>query len=213
MNHGKRAVLVIALGMFIFSINHIAYGKEIEGWSLGYDTKNYEIGIDKSVKKTGLASGYIKSQILPEQIGALRQFIKADNYIGKRVKFSAYVKTEIQSTVSRAEVYMNLWGIRNLIVGGLTNFSHIAKDNWSEKITDLPTKKSGDWYKYSVVMDIPEDCRLIEIGMTMHCKGQFWIDGASFEETEQSEAVNNTPRHELIMNTDFPVQPVNIDFE
>jgi len=142
MNYGKRAVLVIVLGMFIFSINHIAYGKEIEGWSLGYDTKNYEIGIDKAVKKTGLASGYIKFQILPEQIGALRQFIKADNYVGKRVKFTAYVKTEIQSTVSRSEVYMNLWGIRDLIVGGLTNFAHIAKDDRSEKMIELPTKKN-----------------------------------------------------------------------
>jgi len=52
--------------------------------------------------------------------------------------------------------------------------------------------------------------------MTMHCKGQFWIDGASFEEAEKSEAVNNTPSRELKKSDFFlklPIQPINTDFE
>ncbi len=65
------------------------------GWSLsGSQPADYEVGIDRTVAHSGQASGYIMSR--PYQrtgFGTLMQMCQAGQYLGQRVRMSAYVKT------------------------------------------------------------------------------------------------------------------------
>jgi hypothetical protein len=68
----------------------------VGGWYIGGDDPaSYEFGIDQAIAHTGQASGFIRSKIdVPQGFGALMQHTVADSYRGKRVRFSAYLKTE-----------------------------------------------------------------------------------------------------------------------
>ena len=64
------------------------------GWGGGGGT-DYELGVDGTVKHGGNASGFIKSTATePTWYGAFTQAIKADDFRGKRLRLTAYVKSK-----------------------------------------------------------------------------------------------------------------------
>ena len=80
----------------------------------------------------------------PTGFGALSQFIRADDYRGKRVRFSAYVKThDVSAASSGAGLWMRVDGN-----GGI-----LAFDNMQNR----PIMGTTDWKLVSVVLDVPND--------------------------------------------------------
>jgi AraC-like DNA-binding protein len=70
---------------------------DYQGWfEGGSHLDEYEMGIDTSVAHQGRASGYIKSKGngLDNGFGTYMQMFKADKYRGKRLRMSAFLKTE-----------------------------------------------------------------------------------------------------------------------
>src|SRR5687768_3876282 len=65
-------------------------------WSLtGSEPEAYAVGTDEKIKRTGRASAYLKSKKDPgDEFGTLMQTISAKKFRGKRVRLSAYVKTQ-----------------------------------------------------------------------------------------------------------------------
>jgi len=66
------------------------------GWfSAGSNSSEYEIGIDNSTFQNGKSCAYIKSKSPKDnEFGTLMQTISAENYLGKRLQLSGYVKSE-----------------------------------------------------------------------------------------------------------------------
>jgi len=67
-----------------------------KGWFVaGSKSTEYESGIDTLATFNGHPSAYLKAKVPSvEGFGTLMQDFRADHYVGKRVRFSAFVKTE-----------------------------------------------------------------------------------------------------------------------
>lgn len=66
------------------------------GWLLrGSKPSEFEVGIDTDQSYQGRASAYLKSKGLNvDGFGTLMQSIKAEQYVGKKVRLSGLVKSE-----------------------------------------------------------------------------------------------------------------------
>ena len=124
----------------------------------------YDVGIDRDVTHAGKAAAYVKPVVAkpaPEFFGNLMQSFRADDYRGKRVRLSAFVKTHKVPDSSM------LW----MRVDGATRRT-LGFDNMQNR----PLKGTADWKKYEIVLDVPEASVGIAFGVMLIGKGQVWVD-------------------------------------
>lgn len=183
-----------------------------DGWFLAGSTpQNYESGIDHAVTHDGRSSGYISSTVRSsEGFGTLMQMFKADDYRGKRLRLSAYVKTE---RVDSCGLWMRIDGPGNEM---------ISLDNMQNR----PIHWTTDWQKVEVVLDVPQNSVDIAFGVLLQGAGRVWIDDIQFEavgadisttaiqvttptsETPMAIRVTPAPSERTVEQ-----QPANLDFE
>jgi erythromycin esterase len=113
---------------------------------------------------TGPTSGRVTSAT---QVATLLQFIRADDYQGKRVRLSAWVKP---LDVSEAK-YAGLW----MRVDAATQM--VAFDNMS----DRPVTGSGDWRQISIVLDVAPNAVGIAFGVLFSARNTLVVDDMSLE--------------------------------
>ena len=67
----------------------------MKSWFMaGSDPQDYELGIDTNVTHNNKNSGYIKAKLAdPRGFGTMMQMFKANNYLNKRMRFSADVRS------------------------------------------------------------------------------------------------------------------------
>lgn len=129
-----------------------------EGWMIaGSQPAKYESSVDTTVLYEGHRSAYLKSK---EQVtggfGTLMQSFDARNYLGKRVRFSAVVKTEdVQS-------WAGLW--MRVDKGSQT----VEFDNMQNR----PLKGTAGWKKFEVVLDVHQDATGIFFGVLLDSMGE-----------------------------------------
>lgn len=166
-------MLIVLAGLFLvtgFSVGTSggSGGQLPDGWlAAGTYPQDYDTGVDRIVTYSGKPSVYIKSKVSePMGFGTLTQTSKTDDYRGKRVRMSAYVKAE------KIENWAGLW----MRVDGPEN-KVLSFDN----MQDRPIKGTIDWRKYEIVLDVPENSINILFGILLAGKGQTWIDDLQFE--------------------------------
>lgn len=99
-------------------------------------------------------------------VGIMQNF-SAEKYHGKRLRFSALVKSE------GVEGWGGLWmRIDN------TNKMGAAFDNMQQR----PINGTRDWTPHAVVLDATGEAQGIFFGVLMSGKGQLWISDLRFEE-------------------------------
>jgi hypothetical protein len=137
------------------------------GWYIaGSKPTEYESGIDTLATFNGHPSAYLKAKVPNvEGFGTLMQDFRADHYAGKRVRFSAFVKTE------RAQDWAGLW---------------MRIDNGSQQLAfdnmqDRSIKGTTDWKRYDVVLDVPQNATGIFFGVLLSGTGMVWLSDAKFE--------------------------------
>lgn len=149
------------------SPSNLSFETGTEDWILaGSDSHDYEIMTDSTIVYSGKNSGYIHS--VSEKIsgfGTLMQSFRPDEYRGKRVRMSAYVRTRDVSG------WAGLW----MRVDGPS--SSYSFDNMS----DRPIQGSTDWTLYEIILDVPEDSVSIAFGILIEGTGHVWVDGVEFE--------------------------------
>ena len=138
-----------------------------KGWFVaGSKPTEYESGIDTLATFNGHPSAYLKAKVPSvEGFGTLMQDFRADHYVGKRVRFSAFVKTE------RAQDWAGLW--MRIDSGS----QQLAFDN----MQDRPIKGTTEWKKYDVVLDVPQNATGIFFGVLLSGTGTVWLSDAKFE--------------------------------
>lgn len=119
------------------------------------------------------------------------QTFAADNYRGKRVKFSGFLKTK------DVALQTGLWMRVDGIGGKLLSF-----DNMGNRLI----KGSNDWQNVSVVLDVPPGAIDIACGAMLTGTGEIWISGLKFEEVGKDVPTTGTPTASL------PEAPVDLDF-
>ena len=166
------------------------------GWfASGSAPKEYEVRIDRNEHYSGKASGFITCKIdQPTGFGTLMQVFKADNYHGKRVRMTGYVKTE------DVETWAGLW-MRVDGPGGVI----LAFDN----MQDRPIRGTIGWEEYEVVLDVPDNGVNVSFGVLLAGKGKAWADDFAFEEVGKDIDVTDLKKK----ITDMPAEPGNLGFE
>jgi AraC-like DNA-binding protein len=169
----------------------------IPGWfKTGTAPEKFEAGFDKEVFFKGNKSVFIKSkntEIESREYCTVMQQFKAKNYIGKRVRLSGFIKTK------DVKNFGALWMRIDNITANI-----IKIDN----MQDRPIKGDTDWNLYSVVLDVPKDSAIINIGVLICGSGKIWIDSVSFELVDK-----NVPATDADISSDLPESPVNLSLE
>jgi hypothetical protein len=135
-------------------------------WNFVSDHSNdYESGLDQASGRAESQCGYIKAHPGSQGTASLMQRFEAIRYAGKRVRFSAYLKTD---HAAKAQLWLSIAGRQNITLG--------YDDMHSKPITG-----TTDWTKYACVLDVPSDSTEIRFGVMLSTAGQVWIDDGQFE--------------------------------
>lgn len=137
------------------------------GWFLAGDhPQNYLTGIDRNMMYQGHPSAYLKAKpSATEGFGTLMQQFDAREYVGKRVRLSAWAKSE------SVDKWAGLW-------------MRVDKDSKSvafDNMQNRAIKGTSDWQKYAVVLDVPKDATGIFFGILLQETGSVWLNGVKFE--------------------------------
>ncbi len=189
----KLSFLSILIVAFILLGRNQSNAQSINGWTkAGSKAKSYEVGFDKKNVKTGKKSAYITS--IEEEIlgfGTLMQSCDAKNYLGKKIKLSAFIKSE--NVANRAGMWLR--------VDSKFAKKYLSFDNMS----DRPIKGDTDWIKYEIVLNVPLESSDLNYGVLLNGTGKVWFDQLSIEIIGNIDAEYNS--------TSLPDKPTNIDFE
>lgn len=167
------------------------------GWiKAGSHPAEYEVGTDGSTRHGGRASGYVKAIAKDlHGFGTLMQTAGPGQYLGKRVRLSAFVKAEMVSD------WAGLW----LRVDGPVEGNQpklLAFDNMQGR----PIKGTIDWTRVDIVLDVPSDAMDIAFGVLLSRDGQVWVDDLTFEVVPTSVPVTGR-------GGQMTKAPTNLDFE
>lgn len=169
-----------------------------KGWvKAGSMAAKYETGT-VNVEGSNRQAAYLKS--VDDEItgfGTLMQQFSAAAYKGKRLQFSARVRTE--QVKNRAGLWMR--------IDQHGSTTSLAFDNMEAR----PVKGDTEWTRYNIVLDVPEPASLISFGVLLSGTGQVWITDVALNAVDGS-VPTTAPTRSLEAKT-FPLQPVNLSFQ
>lgn len=171
----------------------IASAAAPDGWYLaGSKPTNYDTGVDQQALNNGRASAFLKAKANQEGFGTLMQDFSAAEYLGKRIRFSGFVKSE---GVTR---WAGLW----MRVDGKTTNQPLAFDN----MQDRAIKGTTGWQRYEIVLDVPEGATGIFFGILLDGPGEVWLNTTNIEAV--SSAIPTTGR-----SANKREAPINLGFD
>ena len=166
-----------------------------DGWQLaGNKPQSYDCGVDQHTVYNGKPSGYLKSKSTAiDGFGTMMQYVSAEDYAGRRVRFSAYVMSE--NAADWAGLWMRVDKDRQMV--GFDNMQNRA------------VKGSTFWKYYEVVLDVPEGSTGIGLGILLAGTGTVWLNSAKFEVVG-----TNIPTTSTVASQTSPAAgPTNLGFE
>jgi hypothetical protein len=181
------AVIVAAL----WSLTAAAQSNS-SGWSkAGSHSADYDMGLDRTSAFTGSSSGYIKSNKPDAQgFGTYMQMFDATEYRGKRLRLSAYVKSE------------NVGNWAGLWMRVDRDKKPVAFDN----MQDRPIKDTQGWTQHAIVLDVDAKATAVAFGILLAGKGAVWIDDVTFDVVGEEVPVTD-------LQSKLSGSPRNLDFE
>jgi hypothetical protein len=204
-----RLSLRSAIAAFIASLTLSAQDAAIPEWTLaGRNTASYIWALDRTVFHSGKASATLRCKDKScAQFAAIQQAVKSDDYVGKRVRLSGWIKG---NKTGHARLWMRILGPTSEVV----NFSDVSRFG-----------KAGtfDWQRQQIVLDVAPPGVLIYFGMILEGHGQAWLDDVSLEIVPNTVKENNmvkepyrTTSNSASREREYaiaPSHPVNLDFE
>ncbi len=114
--------------------------------------------------------------VSPSGFGTWRRSMDADEYRTKRIRLSAYVRTE------DVEKWAGLW----MRIDSRDRRS-LAFDNMENRAI----KGTTDWTRYEVVLDVPEAATLISFGTLLEGDGKVWTGSLQLDTVGQDVPVTD----------------------
>ena len=186
--------LLLALGTTFLSAQADTVPK---GWMLAGDhPQNYTTGVDKGAVHLGHPSAYLKSKpSATEGFGTLMQQFDAAPYLGKRIRLTAWIKSE------GVDDWAGLW----MRIDNGTKA--VALDN----MQDRPIKGTSEWRNYTLVLDVPKAATGIFFGVLLSKTGTVWLNSVQFETVGIDVPVTNM--WTAGAPPQLPSAPTNLNFE
>jgi hypothetical protein len=129
--------------------------------------------------------------------GTLMQTAGPGEYLGKRVRLFAYVKSE------RVSDWAGMW-LR--IDGPRENNQAQPKPLGFDNMQGRPIKDTSDWKRVEIVLDVPRDSVDLAFGILLAGDGQVWNDDLKFEVVPTTVPVTGAA-------SQTTKEPTNLDFE
>jgi hypothetical protein len=167
----------ILLGSAVLAFVPFVRGQSTDlptGWvRAGDHPAEYEMAVDPKGGKTGKACPFIRARTAEAQgFGTLMQTFDAAEYVGKRLRLSALVKSA--GITKWAGLWMRVDGITP---PGQQMPAVLAFDNMQNR----PIAGTRAWARYDVVLDVPGEASGISFGLLLSGAGQAWMDGLRLE--------------------------------
>jgi hypothetical protein len=192
--------LLTSVMLAVITLTLLSFDLPSSWFKAGSDPKSYDMGIDKGAGQDGKNAATIKSNTKKAKgFGTLMQNCLPDNYIGKRVRMTAMVKTQDVSD------WAGIW----LRVDEKESNSNISFDNMKDGKKDRSIKGTTDWTKYEIVLDVPVNATNLAYGALLVGTGQVWFDNIKFELVDNTVPTTGRDNQSKTANK----QPVNLDFE
>ena len=184
--------MLIAVVLLLTGLVLVAQATLPRGWLLtGTKPSEYEVGVDVDQKYQGHATAFLKSKSLnADGFGTLMQSIKAEQYLGRKVRLSGLVKSE--EVLGWAGLWMRVDKEK----------SPVAFDNMENRAI----KGTTGWQRYDVVLDVPTNATAISFGILLAGSGVVWLNGTKFDVVDADVPVTNTGEKVL------PEKPINLEF-
>jgi hypothetical protein len=115
----------------------------------------------------------------PGPFGNVVQGIDATSFRGKRVRYRAAVRTEIDGDKGRAQLWFRV---------DLPRKKGQRDVGFFDNMHDRPINKKN-WEYYEIVGDVAEDAETIYLGMFLAGSGRAWIDDVSLEVVDKDTQV------------------------
>lgn len=164
-----------------------------KGWfPTGDSPDTYDMGVDPTVTYANRQCVTIKAGPEPTEFAALAQSIKADAYRGKRLRFSAALRS--MDLENRAALFMRISDPDGKV---------LAMDNMKDRFIT----GTNDWARHSIVLDVAEKAEDIMFGVLSSLKGQVWMADVRLEEVGQ-----DVPTTDMLAEI-AAYFPMNLDFE
>jgi len=191
----RRSSLAAALALALLAPS--ARSAEIKGWFMaGSDPASYEMVKDPDVRHGGATSVRMASTNESKGFGTIMQMINATHYAGKRVRLSAWVKT--QDVASWAGLWMRV-----------DDASNPPKSLAFDNMQGRPFRGTADWATASVVLDVASEAKAVAFGILMDGQGKLWISDIKFEVVSNSVPTTNMAG----MDQKRSDEPENLDFK
>jgi hypothetical protein len=159
------------------------YSLNLDEWIMGFS----DVGKFKAWSENGIATiKRISDTDNDESFATWFEYFETSQYIGKRVQFSADVRTE-----NVTEGYAGIW---MRVDGKLKNLQY-------DNMKDRGVKGTTDWQTYSVVLDITDEkSKQVAFGGLLSGNGQVWIRNVSFAPVGKHIASTNIYQREQESN-------------
>ncbi len=140
---------------------------QLTGWQLTSPISDrFEASSDAKVTFRGKPTARLQTDTPRADLASLIQSVDAEQYRGKRVRFSTYAKTK------GVEGWTGTW-VR-------VDSPHSAFRRY-EDTHNVNLQGNSDWTALSIVLDIPDDARTIEFGLSQEGTGTTWFGPVSVE--------------------------------
>lgn len=190
-----KRVCLIALAMMVAMPPAWAGPGAPTGWFItGSRPADYDFGTEHADGAIGKQSAYIKARPNAAQVGfgSLMQTIKADNYLGQRVRVSARLK-------SNAVTSLNIWLRVDGSDGKVVGFYNMS---------DHPVTGTTNWKRFDAVLDVPTSAKTLNYGFFLSGgQGEGWADNFTIEKVGRNVPLSASTAPMALSDT-----PTNLDF-
>jgi hypothetical protein len=193
----------IALGLLVVFIPVGAWALEQPGkggitlvdglrgwWHAGSNPTAYDVTADRQVTHGGRASARLAGRApTATGFGSLMQVAAADRYRGKRIRLSAWIRSD--SVIRRAGLWLRIDAPDQEPTHALA----------SDAMGNRPIAGTRDWRRYEIVLDVAPAAADVAFGAHLSGLGTIWVDDFRIEIVDASVPVTNRSA------------PQNLDFE
>ena len=167
--------------------------QKVKGWFLaGSSPGFYEIGVEKNSERGGNVA-FLKSTVseIPDGFGTIMQSFEPLDFVGKKIKLSAYLKTT--NVQNWSGMWMRIDGEKREMLG-------------FDNMNDRPIKGTTNWSKYEIILEVPKTAKGISYGVLTTGTGEVLMDDFKFEiikDNSTSTGYGNTRKLTKPANTNF----------
>ena len=174
---------------------------EGSGWLVaGSRPQDYAVELEPEGGRDGTLAASLRTRAEgspPDGFVTLMRWVPPQDYRGKRLRLSAWIKAE------GVEEWSGLW----MRIDGPEPEGVLGFDNMRRR----PIRGTRDWRRYEVVLDVATEATRVNYGILLHGAGRVWVDDFRLEtvgpEVEVTDPTWVTFRGPVNLDFDHPPEP------